>query len=182
MIVGAFLPLRMSLIKESAVAAKRAAPAAASFATAKKKSKSVKSASDMLGMYTRTILCIYMFTCQDSPEKKSYIGKSTDLRRRLKQHKRALRYSAFYNAIRKYSWEAFEIEILEEFDDDVTPEYMSEREKYWINEKCTMTPNGYNLTEGGEGCCGYQHSDEARAPVAQRRVPWPPCSHKRCAA
>ena len=47
MIVGAFLPLRMSLIKESAVAAKRAAPAAASFATAKKKSKSVKSASDM---------------------------------------------------------------------------------------------------------------------------------------
>ena len=49
---------------------------------------------------------------------------------------------------------------------------MSEREKYWINEKCTMTPNGYNLTEGGEGCCGYQHSDEASAVISKNRRDW----------
>lgn len=35
-----------------------------------------------------------------------------------------------------------------------------QREKYWIKEYNTMTPNGYNLTEGGEGSIGYKHTLE----------------------
>ena len=83
-----------------------------------------------------------------------------------------MRYSAFYGAIQKYGWEKFEIKILEEFDDDATPECMSQREKYWIAHLRTMTPNGYNLTKGGEGCCGYKHSDKARAVISKNRRDW----------
>lgn len=60
---------------------------------------------------------------------------------------------AIVNAIRKYGKENFKKEIIESIEDNDAHHYVSEREIYWIKEKNTMYPNGYNLTPGGEGGC-----------------------------
>lgn len=69
------------------------------------------------------------------------------------------RYSCFHNAIKKYGWNNFEHEILE---NNLTYEQACEKERYYIFFYNTKAPNGYNLTEGGEGTCGYEVSDDFR--------------------
>lgn len=66
------------------------------------------------------------------------------------------KYSCFYNAIQKYGWENFSHEILE---NDLAYEKACEKEKYYISFYNTKAPNGYNLTNGGEGTCGYKSGE-----------------------
>jgi len=56
-------------------------------------------------------------------------------------------------AIQKYGKESFIKEILEE---NIKPEELSIREIFWIEKLNTKRPNGYNLTDGGEGTAGYK--------------------------
>ena len=67
------------------------------------------------------------------------------------------RYSCFYNAIKKYGWDNFEHEILE---NNLTYKQACEKERYYISFYNTKAPNGYNLTDGGEGTCGYEVGEE----------------------
>lgn len=60
---------------------------------------------------------------------------------------------AIKNAITEYGKENFDKEILEYIDDDEKHELVSEREKYWIKEFNCISPNGYNISAGGEGGC-----------------------------
>lgn len=69
------------------------------------------------------------------------------------------RYSCFYNAIKKYGWDNFEHEILEI---DLTYEQACNKERYYISFYNTKAPNGYNLTDGGEGSCGYEPGEGFR--------------------
>lgn len=69
------------------------------------------------------------------------------------------RYSCFYNAIKKYGWDSFEHEILE---NNLTYEKACDKEKYYICFYNTKAPNGYNLTIGGEGTCGYESGENFR--------------------
>ena len=48
-------------------------------------------------------------------------------------------------------------------------ENWEERESFWISEKNTKWPNGYNLTDGGEGGKGKIVTDESRALMSKRR-------------
>lgn len=51
----------------------------------------------------------------------------------------------FYNAIKKYGWENFEGEIIE---DNLTDDEALERETFWIKEYMSTDPNiGYNIVE-----------------------------------
>ena len=104
---------------------------------------------------------------------KIYIGQSIDIQERWYQHK----YKAFdenekgYNsaihlAMRKYGVENFSIEIIEK----CAPELLDERERFWIQELNCVSPNGYNILEGGQGIrsqtrnccdCGVQVSKGA---------------------
>lgn len=69
------------------------------------------------------------------------------------------RYSSFYNAIKKYGWDNFTHEILLEY---LSFEEATQKEKELIIFYNSKAPNGYNLTNGGEGTCGYEVSDDFR--------------------
>lgn len=100
---------------------------------------------------------IYKIT---SPSGKCYIGqtvqflpsgKKNGYLARWKQHiyeaKKDKNYSiALDNALRKYDYKGFVIELL--LSCDVAD--LSKWETYYIKECNTMHPNGYNLTEGGK--------------------------------
>lgn len=73
---------------------------------------------------------------------------------------------AIQKAIKKYGKENFDKEILEYIDDDEKHELVSEREKFWIKEFNCMSPNGYNISPGGEGGCT---SEIAKKIVETRR-------------
>lgn len=73
----------------------------------------------------------------------------------------------FYAAIRKYGPEAFVLTFLET---DLTCEESSVREVHHIAEQGSKKPNGYNLTDGGEGPNGYTHSDEIRQVIRAKRA------------
>ena len=79
---------------------------------------------------------------------KVYVGQTVrTLEARIDQHKRRTK-SAISQAIGKYGWENFKVEVLEECE---TQEELNEREKFWIKFFDCIAPKGYNLNEGGRG-------------------------------
>lgn len=84
---------------------------------------------------------------------KIYIGQSVDIEERWKQHKwkafnsNELAYnSAIHAAFRKYGLDKFVCEVIEE----CSIEQLDEKERYWISTLNSITPNGYNILEGGQ--------------------------------
>lgn len=96
-------------------------------------------------------MTVYCATCRITGKK--YIGiTSQTLKRRIEAHNSsAIRVQhkniIFHKAIRKYGKDAFEWEVLETCK---TTEELRAREVALISEMKTMSPNGYNMTIGGE--------------------------------
>ncbi len=99
----------------------------------------------------------------------SYIGYATKgLEERKSEHKNsANREDGYYfqRAIKKYGWDNFRWIMLEQGVIDF--EILKELEKYWIREFGTKRPNGYNLTEGGDGTYGYKHTEETKKKISK---------------
>lgn len=84
---------------------------------------------------------------------KKYIGKSTNIEKRLSKHKSYLTRSEIvkgqtnqhlYAAVRKYGWSAFKTYVLEETELDEST--LKDRELYWIDTyRCIDRDFGYNL-------------------------------------
>jgi len=90
---------------------------------------------------------IYLIYKHTSPSGKSYIGQTTDLKRRNQQHKHPNNECInFRNAIQKYGWDNFIHEILFE---NLTLDEANKLEEQLIKEHNTMSPFGYNLKFGG---------------------------------
>ena len=101
----------------------------------------------------------FIYKIKNKINSKIYIGLTTNsVVNRFKQHL----YESFnsnskgYNfvlhkAIRKYGEENFEIDIIEEVED----EKLQLREQYWIDFFNSIIPFGYNMTYGGEGTVKY---------------------------
>jgi predicted GIY-YIG superfamily endonuclease len=62
-------------------------------------------------------------------------------------------------ALKKYGLDNFTITIIDYAD---TKEVLDQKEKYWITYCDCKSPNGYNLTDGGEGRRGYKCSEETK--------------------
>jgi group I intron endonuclease len=96
---------------------------------------------------------------------KQYVGKTTrSLKVRWARHQYEAirgRKQALYYAIRKYGAVCFSIEVLEEADLK-TEQDMNLCEILYIKFLNTKAPNGYNLTDGGEGTIGREVSLETR--------------------
>jgi group I intron endonuclease len=97
---------------------------------------------------------IYMHT---SPNGKSYIGQTCNLIVRNRGHQNKTGCRAFHSAITKYGWDNFTHEILAE---GLTLDEANIQEAAFIAEHNTLSPNGYNLREGGNNA---RHSEETKA-------------------
>lgn len=84
---------------------------------------------------------------------KVYIGQSINIHKRIQEHfwksecsKDVSYNSALHLAIRKYGKEHFYYEILEECDVSL----LDEREREYIKQYNSISPNGYNILSGGQ--------------------------------
>lgn len=92
-----------------------------------------------------------------------YVGKTTEpsIEDRWKRHvwdtnRRKTEKRPLYDVFKKYGFENFKIEQLEE----CSVEILSERESYWI-DKLDTYKNGYNATRGGDGKLLYDYKEIA---------------------
>lgn len=93
---------------------------------------------------------------------KIYIGQTIfSLKKRIAGHLQEKRKSCLFPAaLRKYNIQSFDISVI---DQASSKEVLDAKEKYWIATHNCKIPNGYNLTDGGEGHNGYECSNETRA-------------------
>ena len=107
----------------------------------------------------------YIYCYTNKQNGKKYVGQTNNIKRRYRQHKEDsftnyndARYNqTIHCAIRKYGLDNFDFEILEVLENK-TSEEVNERETYWIREKSSLAPNGYNLKAIGEANRGRNSS------------------------
>lgn len=104
--------------------------------------------------------------------KKSYIGKTSDLKRRMRGHhdyatdNRISKYSTiFHKALNSYGKDVFEWTIIAECN---THDELNQLEIKHGLELNTLAPNGYNMTLGGQGMHGYTLSEETRRDISEK--------------
>ncbi len=89
----------------------------------------------------------FIYKITNSINSKIYIGQTTQsIKKRWCLHKKSESCRAISSAIKKYGADSFKIEIIEECK---TLQELNDREAYWIKEINSLSPNGYNLTTGG---------------------------------
>ena len=98
---------------------------------------------------------------------KMYVGQTRQsFKRRLAEHKRNSKKAkvGVDAAIRKYGWENFRCGVIKNC---ASKAEMDAWEKFFIILLNTKSPNGYNLTDGGEGVVGF--ADETLARFSAKR-------------
>lgn len=103
------------------------------------------------------------------PNKKSYIGQTTLLLcQRKSAHKQSskelFRISAFYGAIRKYGFNSIKWEVLKTCN---SYKEMQKQEKFMIKKLKTISPNGYNIKEGGNQA---KMSEETKIKLSKKAI------------
>lgn len=125
-------------------------------------------------IYNRNLGHIYVLT---SPSGKQYVGqaicissgKEHGYKGRWKGHISEAKYSkntsvALNNAILKYGSKSFQVVLMEE----TNISNLNERERYWIKKLNTISPDGYNLTSGGDQ--GYMHNETTKEKISNTRI------------
>ncbi len=112
-----------------------------------------------LNTYTLTMKCIYLRT--NLVNGKQYVGQTINFEKRENAWLYKKRYAgeAINNARKKYGTENFKAEILRECE---TQDELNKWEMYYIDKLNTVSPNGYNLTDGGGGRVHSKISEETR--------------------
>ena len=104
---------------------------------------------------------IYILT---SPSGNQYVGRDSNLPKRIKEHLsgKSPRCRLIHRAIQKYGADTFDVEIIRY--PGISDEALNAVEKWKIKQLQTLSPKGYNLTEGGEG---GKHSEETRQKLSE---------------
>ena len=116
---------------------------------------------------------IYLLTCLEN--NKEYVGQTIQkVEARIKRHRlgkqyktKSGRHTVLQNAIGKYGWHNFAWRVLER---EIPEHILNERERAYIEERNTCTPNGYNLTKGGRGRGSW--TDECRERHSEAMQEW----------
>lgn len=112
------------------------------------------------------IIVTGLIYCYTSPSGKKYIGQTfRDMDKRELEHINRPDCIAFHQAILKYGIANFKREILHEAP--YNQEEFDEKEKQFISELNTMSPNGYNIRSGG---ANGTHCAESRERMRQSKL------------
>lgn len=104
----------------------------------------------------------YIIYKHTSPSGKSYIGQTTNYKKRCWEHRGSSnKCIAFRNAIQKYGWDAFTHDILYS---NLSIEDANILEEELIIKYNSIIPNGYNIKYGG---VNHSHSDETKQKIKQ---------------
>jgi group I intron endonuclease len=96
---------------------------------------------------------------------KQYVGMTRHLKMRWYRHRKAKSAgSAIQEAIRLYGVDNF---VFTHLMDVFNFEHAKELEKEFIAAKGTKFPNGYNLTDGGQGISGFVVSEETKRKIGE---------------
>jgi len=107
-------------------------------------------------------MVIYKITNRQN--QKAYVGMTTRTpRERFEKHMSRKKggCSAISTAVKKHGRESFSFEVIDMADN---LEQLKKKESEWILKLGTMSPNGYNLTTGGEH---FEMSQEVRAKISE---------------
>ena len=96
---------------------------------------------------------------------KKYVGISREVEKRWRSHCEVESRSMLHKAIIKYGKDNFKFEHIA---NAFSWKDACELEKQFIIEIDTKSPNGYNLTNGGDGTPGYRHTKEECERRSQR--------------
>ena len=104
-----------------------------------------------------------IYKIQNKINGKIYIGQTIGtLEHRMSQHKaNNKKTSVIGNAIQKYGWDNFDVEVIDEAE---TIEELNNKEIYWIGYYKSLSPNGYNLELGGRNAL---HEEETRKKISE---------------
>lgn len=110
---------------------------------------------------------IYILT---SPSGKQYVGRDINLPSRTKEHLsgRTPECKSVHKAIKRYGADAFDVEIIQY--PGISHEALNAVERWWIRRLQTVSPSGYNLTEGGEGVIPSEETRRKMSESNQKRV------------
>ena len=110
---------------------------------------------------------IYKF--EHLSEHKIYIGKTKrKLITRIKEHVKPQKKGSYIeSAIQQHGIESFDVAVVEEC---ANPNELNEREIFWIKFFNCKAPNGYNLTDGGDGGSGHIVTEETRLKISKTKT------------
>ena len=120
---------------------------------------------------------VYMLT--NTVTGKSYVGQTIQRpSARIRQHASGKQFgytrsgkpTIIQRSVAKHGWDAFTWNILENNIAHKPVEILDERERYWIKEKQTLCPNGYNMDAGGQK--GKLYTLEMRKARSKAMMPW----------
>lgn len=100
----------------------------------------------------------YLYTITNRVNGKQYVGIAVNVARRFIEHKSGHGSLIVYQAIKKYGIENLTFDVYCEGCE----ENIKQLEVTLIAQLNTKAPNGYNLTDGGEGSTGWVPSNETR--------------------
>lgn len=104
------------------------------------------------------IISIYIIT--NILNGKEYIGITNNIKKRWSTHRSATQIkTAIHHAIKKHGKENF---LFHHYADAFNWSHACEIEKMLIAEKNTLSPNGYNLTKGGDGSLGFSSHNKGK--------------------
>lgn len=111
-----------------------------------------------------------IYKIQNKTNGKCYIGfSSKNYKRRWKSHIKGGSHCIAINAaIALYGVDNFIFEVICQSKD--AKYLLTEMEPYFIKKYDSFGPNGYNLTEGGEGVLGYKHTEDSLKIIRAKRA------------
>ena len=104
---------------------------------------------------------------------KEYIGRDSriDRRNRIKNHLLKLKRRNHDNDYLQNSWNKYgEIAFQYSVVENCVSERLAEREMFYIKDRNTKYPNGYNLTDGGEGLLNPSYEVRQKMSIAHKQA------------
>lgn len=113
----------------------------------------------------------WIYTITNKVNGKMYVGKTVDFTQRKWQHFHREECPALKNAFKKYGIDNFEMKPILNFyaiNKEVLNSMLSWLERFYIAKYGTYS-TGYNITKGGEGTLGYEHTEEYKLLMSKKQ-------------